>query len=66
MNQGYPGRGIRGRAFWGTTIAFEALGIGLKRLYRMIDIGKIPGYKVGRVIRLSPSRRGAGPLRSRS
>lgn len=36
----------------GTTEACEMLGITLRTLYRLIDEGKVPAYKMGRVIRL--------------
>ena len=35
-----------------TTTAREVLDVNLKRLYWMIDAGKIPAYRIGRVIRL--------------
>jgi excisionase family DNA binding protein len=40
------------KEWMGTTTAREALGVGTQRLYRMIDTGKIPAYRIGRVIRL--------------
>lgn len=36
----------------GTTEAAERLGVVPRTLYRMIDEGAIPAYKMGRVIRL--------------
>lgn len=36
----------------GTTEAAELLGVVPRTLYRMIDEGLIPAYKMGRVIRL--------------
>jgi excisionase family DNA binding protein len=36
----------------GTTEAAEKLGVVPRTLYRMIDEGQIPAYKMGRVIRL--------------
>jgi excisionase family DNA binding protein len=36
----------------GTTETCDRLGITLRTLYRLIDEGKIPAYKMGRVIRL--------------
>jgi excisionase family DNA binding protein len=39
-------------AWMGTTEACERLGITLRTLYRLIDEGKLPAYKIGRVIRL--------------
>lgn len=36
----------------GTKEASERLGITLRTLYRLIDEGEIPAYKIGRVIRL--------------
>lgn len=28
------------------------LGVGLRQLYRLIDIGELPGYQMGRLVRL--------------
>ncbi len=43
----------KGSPVWmGTTEACERLGITLRTLYRWIDEGKLPAYKIGRVIRL--------------
>jgi excisionase family DNA binding protein len=39
----------------GTTEAAERLGIVPRTLYRMIDEGQIPAYKMGRVFRLKVS-----------
>lgn len=39
----------------GTTEAAEVLGVVPRTLYRMIDEGLIPAYKMGRVIRLKAS-----------
>jgi excisionase family DNA binding protein len=39
----------------GTTEAAERLGIVPRTLYRMIDEGEIPAYKMGRVIRVKES-----------
>lgn len=36
----------------GTREASELLGITLRTLYRLIDEGQLPAYKMGRVIRL--------------
>lgn len=36
----------------GTHEASRRLGIGLRTLYRLIDAGELPAYKLGRVIRL--------------
>jgi excisionase family DNA binding protein len=36
----------------GTREAAEALGVTLRTLYRFIDEGRLPAYKMGRVIRL--------------
>ena len=36
----------------GTTEAAERLGVVNRTLYRMIDEGQIPAYKMGRVLRL--------------
>ena len=38
--------------WYGTTEAAERLGVVPRTLYRMIDEGLIPAYKMGRVIRL--------------
>lgn len=38
--------------WFGTTEAAERLGVVPRTLYRMIDEGAIPAYKMGRVIRL--------------
>ena len=32
--------------------AADFLGVGLRTLYKFIDDGKLPGYRMGRVIRL--------------
>lgn len=39
----------------GTTEAAEVLGVVPRTLYRMIDEGLVPAYKMGRVIRLKAS-----------
>ncbi len=39
----------------GTREACERLGITLRTLYRFIDEGQLPAYKMGRVIRLQAS-----------
>ena len=39
----------------GTTEAAERLGVVPRTLYRMIDEGAIPAYKMGRVIRVTES-----------
>ena len=39
----------------GTTEAAERLGIVPRTLYRMIDEGQIPAYKMGRVLRVKVS-----------
>lgn len=39
----------------GTTEAAERLGVVPRTLYRMIDEGLIPAYKMGRVIRVKAS-----------
>jgi excisionase family DNA binding protein len=39
----------------GTTEAAERLGVVPRTLYRMIDEGAIPAYKMGRVIRVKES-----------
>jgi excisionase family DNA binding protein len=39
----------------GTTEAAERLGIVPRTLYRMIDEGHIPAYKMGRVLRVKES-----------
>jgi excisionase family DNA binding protein len=39
----------------GTKDACEQLGITLRTLYRFIDEGQLPAYKMGRVIRLQES-----------
>lgn len=36
----------------GTTDAHEYLGVTLRTLYKMIDEGRLPAYKLGRVIRI--------------
>jgi excisionase family DNA binding protein len=35
-----------------TNEACERLGVTLRTLYRLVDEGQIPGYKIGRLIRL--------------
>lgn len=39
----------------GTREACERLGVTLRTLYRFIDEGQLPAYKMGRVIRLQES-----------
>ena len=39
----------------GTPEAAEYLGVVLRTLYRLIDRGEVPAYKVGRVIRVKQS-----------
>ena len=39
----------------GTREACERLGVTLRTLYRFIDEGQLPAYKMGRVIRLQAS-----------
>ena len=39
-------------AWIGTTTAGELLGVDPRTLYRIIDSGALPAYRVGRVIRL--------------
>lgn len=39
----------------GTTEAAERLGVVPRTLYRMIDSGEIPAYKMGRVLRVKES-----------
>jgi excisionase family DNA binding protein len=39
----------------GTRDACERLGVTLRTLYRFIDEGQLPAYKMGRVIRLQAS-----------
>ena len=39
----------------GTTEAAERLGVVPRTLYRLIDEGQLPAYKLGRVIRLKES-----------
>ena len=41
-----------GEAWMGTAEAAEHLGVTLRTLYRLIDTGQVPAYKLGRVIRL--------------
>ncbi len=36
--------------------AAELLGVGVRTLYRLIDAGDIPAYRIGRVIRLQRSQ----------
>jgi excisionase family DNA binding protein len=44
---------MRGTSGWlSTTEVRERLGITLRTLYRLIDEGQIPAYKIGRVIRM--------------
>jgi excisionase family DNA binding protein len=45
--------GMRGSNGWlSTTEVRDQLGITLRTLYRLIDEGQIPAYKIGRVIRM--------------
>ena len=39
----------------GTQEAAERIGVTLRTLYRFVDEGQIPAYKMGRVIRLKES-----------
>jgi excisionase family DNA binding protein len=39
-------------AWIGTTTAAEILGVASRTLYRLIDSGSLPAYRIGRVIRL--------------
>lgn len=39
-------------AWIGTTMACSLLAINARELYRLIDEGRIPAYRLGRVIRL--------------
>lgn len=42
--------------YWmGTKEACERLGVTLRTLYRFIDEGQLPAYKMGRVIRIQAS-----------
>lgn len=41
--------------WWGTAEAARHLGITTRTLYRLIDGGHLPAYKLGRVIRLKAS-----------
>lgn len=42
-----------GEARWvGTAEASDRLGVTLRTLYRLVDEGRLPAYKIGRVIRL--------------
>ncbi|MHB8670721.1 MAG: helix-turn-helix domain-containing protein [Acidimicrobiales bacterium] len=41
-----------GETWMGTAEAAEHLGVTLRTLYRLIDTGQVPAYKLGRVIRL--------------
>lgn len=44
---------MRGKGGWlSTTEVRDQLGITLRTLYRLIDEGQIPAYKIGRVIRM--------------
>lgn len=45
-------RGMRSSGWLSTTEVRERLGITLRTLYRLIDEGQIPAYKIGRVIRM--------------
>jgi excisionase family DNA binding protein len=50
------GEPVRFRAMWlGTTEACEYLDIRLRTLYRRIDLGELPAYRMGRVIRVRQS-----------
>lgn len=42
----------RGDGWLSSGDAAERLGITTRTLYRMIDLGELPAYKLGRVIRL--------------
>lgn len=41
-----------GSDWLGSTEAAARLGITLRTLYRLIDDGKVPAYRIGRVVRL--------------
>lgn len=52
MNTTAKGEPIR---WMGTRDACERLGVTLRTLYRFIDEGQLPAYKMGRVIRVQES-----------
>jgi excisionase family DNA binding protein len=53
MDQALPWVAVNEQIDWvGTKEACERLGVTLRTLYRFIDEGQLPAYKMGRVIRL--------------
>ena len=52
LGDGYHGGMVEPIRWMGTREACERLGITLRTLYRFIDEGQLPAYKMGRVIRL--------------
>lgn len=52
LGGGYHGLMVEPICWMGTREACERLGITLRTLYRFIDEGQVPAYKMGRVIRL--------------
>lgn len=50
-----PSSAVSDVRWLGTTEAAEQLGVVPRTLYRMIDEGQIPAYKMGRVIRIKAS-----------
>jgi excisionase family DNA binding protein len=51
--RGYDARAMPRSSGWlSTTDVRDRLGITLRTLYRLIDEGQIPAYKIGRVIRM--------------
>lgn len=45
-------RPMAGARWLSTAEASERLGVTLRTLYRLVDEGQLPAYKIGRVIRL--------------
>jgi excisionase family DNA binding protein len=43
---------MAGGRWVGTAEASERLGVTLRTLYRLVDEGQLPAYKIGRVIRI--------------
>ena len=44
-----------GDEWLGTSAAAAFLGINLRLLYKLVDLGHVPAYKMGRVIRIKAS-----------
>jgi excisionase family DNA binding protein len=48
-----------------TTEAAKRLGVGMRTLYRLIDDGFLPGYKIGKLVKVKADELDAAVLASR-